>query len=811
MNKEPKPVDTPVLPSEFAADIDAYEAEIARYVAGALPGGVFKAKRVPRGVYEQRRDGTFMMRVRVAGGVLSAGQANVLAALSRTYASGWLHVTTRQDVQFHDVVLNNTPAIMRQLLSVGLTSKGGGGNTVRNVMSCPLAGICPSACFDVTVCAQAVTEYLVAQTGSYHLPRKYKIAFSGCGADCALAQVSDLGYVAVLRNGEPGFRLYAGGGMGARSRLGDVLFDWSPAHDILRVAETVRRLFDRLGDRQNRQRARLRFVFERLGLETFRDMFERELQVVIDEGVPAWRGELTCHTEGYAGISCGRNNREQSSPPDPAPPALTLRDGLRVIPQHQSGYVAVPLHLPMGFLPASDFDRIGELAGQFSREGAIRTTREQNMLIRFVAEADLPALAKALSRLDTDVLSSDPLDRFVACAGASTCRLGFCLARNAARACAAALADSDVSRQALEAIDLHVNGCANACGQHPIAGIGYFGLAQRVEGRLIPSYGITLGGRCNAAGARFGRYAGNVPAAALPAFTKALVMTFAARRLPGESFPAFTDRIGAETVDAMVARHAKLPDGAGRAAYARDLGADEPFSLAGRGAGECGAGVFEVIQQDLDSARRATAPFEILLPAARALLITRGVDARDAETVLHAFERHFLDTGLIPSGYRALIGRARGYLEGWQAAFDGQTATIAGLRDCVTALYATLDANLDFHPPEKTGQTTGVESSGRPTPEPAGSVDTSCAASAEQRDGNAVAELDLRGVACPMNFVKAKLRLETMQIGDRLAIRLDDGEPIANVPGSLKGEGQVVESMTACVDGHWRILVCKQA
>ncbi len=767
------------LPPNLAADIDVYEREVARFLAGDMPAAVFKAKRVPRGVYEQRKDGTFMVRVRVAGGVLNAAQARELAALSHEFGHGALHVTTRQDMQLHDVAIGNTPAIMRRLLTVGLTSQGGGGNTVRNVTACPYAGICPSERFDVTPCAQAVTEYLIGLVGSYNLPRKYKIAFSGCAADCALAQVADLGFIAMVQGGQPGFRVLAGGGMGAHSRIADTLHDWSPATDMIRVAETVRRLFDRLGDRNNRHRARLRFVFDRMGIEGFRRQYTDLMAEIIREGVPA---------------SSVPPLPEKPAPAEAlTPPRPKMWAGIRVIPQRQEDYVTVPLHAPLGFLPAGDLERIGEIAARYSAEAGVRTTRSQNLLLRSVKQTDLPTVIAELRSLDTDVLSPAPLDRFVACAGASTCRLGICLARNAATACADALAKAGMARETLDDMEFYVNGCTNACGQQPIGMIGFFGVAHRSGERLVPCYGITLGGRCGTDGARLGTFVGKVPAAALPACVLDIARDFGTGRARGESFLKYFDRRGQAYFKAMVDRHAAIPSIADHPQFYRDLGAKEDFSLAGRGAGECGAGVFEVIQQDLVAAKKAVAPFDILLAATRALLITRGVDAQDPDTVLREFERHFIETGLVPEEFRALLTRARGYAQGWQAALDGQETDIMRLRDRVERLYSTLDANLEFHPPERLAQT----------------ASTAAARSVPAREEVAV-ELDLRGVACPMNFVKAKLKLEAMNIGDTLAIILDDGEPIRNVPVSFQNEGQEVGELVNLGDGHWRVCVRKK-
>ncbi|NQT91498.1 MAG: hypothetical protein HQ559_01965, partial [Lentisphaerae bacterium] len=671
------------LPEDLSEDIDAYEGEVQRFLAGDLPAGVLKAKRVPRGVYEQRQDGTYMVRVRVAGGTLTRAQTRELSRLSAEFGNGVLHATTRQDVQLHDVSIENTPGVMRRLMAAGLTSKGGGGNTVRNVTACPYAGICCHEGFDVTPFAHAVTQYLIPLVGSYNLPRKYKIAFSGCATDCALAQVSDLGFIAEVRDGEPGFRVVAGGGMGANSRVADEFIDWTPVSEVIRIAETVRRLFDRLGNRGNKNRARLRYVFEKIGVDAFKEQFLQERETVEKDGVPEWQGEVPLNHEQAAGH-----------------PALEVMDGIRCLAQRQEGFVAVPIHLPLGFIPADDFARIGDVVSRFSGEGGLRTTRMQNLLIRFVARENIHALADELGKLRTDVLSPVPLEHFVACAGASTCRLGLCLARGAARACAPALDNPMIAADTLDAVEIYMNGCPNACGHQPVGPIGFFGAAQRSEDRLVPCYRVTLGGRCNNGGARLGTAVGQVPARALPVFLATLVRDFQDCRHEGESFPSYFDRTGNEHFEEIVNRHAEVPAYEDDPGFYRDFGVEEDFSLAGRGAGECGSGVFEVIQDDLAAARKAVEPFDVILPAARALLITRGVDAQDIDTVLREFETHFVDAGLVSADFRPLLSRARGYAEGWQQAFDGQEDAVGRLLERVELLYSTLDANLEFHPPD---------------------------------------------------------------------------------------------------------------
>jgi sulfite reductase (ferredoxin) len=486
--------------------------------------------------------------------------------------------------------------------------------------------------------------------------------------------------------------------------------------------------------------------------------------------VPAWSGEPAV--------------MEDAPGPD-GPPEAVMREGIRVIPQRQSGLVAVPLHLTLGFLSASDLAKIGTLAETFSQEKGLRATRSQNMIIRHVPEDRLSGLVGGLRGLETDVLSPAPLQRFVACAGASTCRLGLCLARGAAKACADALARSGLSRKTLDALDIHINGCANSCGQQPVGPIGLFGVALRSGDRLVPAYAVSIGGYCGANGAKIGKVVGKVPVRALPDLLAVIGLDFEKNRVGSESFTAYAERRGLAHFEGLVAAHAAIPSYEERPDFYRDAGADEDFSLAGRGAGECGAGVFEVIRQDLEAAKQGDGLFGSLLPAARALLITRGVDAREPDAVFREFEGHFIGAGLVSDEFRALLDRAREFVGGRQAALDGQEQAVVRLREGVELLFSTLDANLEFHPPEAAGgKKCGAEST-------------------------RTAELNLRGVPCPLNFVKAKLRLETLAIGDTLSLILDDGDPVRNVPVSLKGEGQQVVETTDLKNGHWRVTIRK--
>jgi sulfite reductase (ferredoxin) len=777
------------LPDELAHDIEQHATDVDRFLKGELSASILKSRRVPRGIYEQRKNGTYMVRVRVPGGAITAAQTRALAQVASRYGGGTLHVTTRQDIQMHDVKIEETPAIMRELFKAGLTSKGGGGNTVRNVTACPYAGVCPSERFDVTPCVAAVTEYLIPLPGSYNLPRKYKIAFSGCGADCALAQVNDLGFIAHVRDGVPGFRVYAGGGMGAESRVADRMEEWVPSGEVIRIAEAVRRLFDRLGDRRNRRKARLRFAVERAGADTFRAMFREAVRGAGEEGVPA------CVARADLG-------EPPAAPPWDYRALLTQAGGLSVLRQRQPGLVAVPLCLPMGEVSWKTLEALADIAERFSGEKMLRATQDQDLMLRFVRESDLGALRGELDRaLGSDVSRHAAFSAFTACTGAATCRLGLCLAQNAAGACAERLAGAGLDPATLRSADIRINGCPNACGQHPIGTIGLFGAAQRVGERMVPAYRVLLGARRGEGRVRLGLAAGAVPARALPAFLASLLQDFQDGRKSGEAFADYFDRRGLTHFQSVLQGHTAAPRYEEDPEFYRDWGRDEDFSLAGRGQGECGAGVFEVIAEDLsaaakalDEAQKAADPgpalYGGLLAAARALLITRGIDSQDPGVVMKSFETHFVESKLVDDSFRGLLAGAQAYRAGGLTALTGRRDEIRRLLDRVELLYSTMDAELRFHVPE--------------------AVAPSAAAATTDGSGPPTSEMDLRGVACPMNFVKAKLRLETLDVGATLAVLLDDGEPAQNVPASFRNEGQEVVDLRATGNGQWRMVVRKK-
>jgi sulfite reductase (ferredoxin) len=736
-----------------------------------------------------------MVRVRAAAGALSAEQVECIADLADRFANGVLHVTTRQDIQLHGVDIANTPEIMRRLQRVGLSTRGGGGNTVRNVTACTFAGICPSEQFNVEPYVFAVTEYLIGLEESYRLPRKYKVAFSGCAADCALATVTDLGFVACWQAGQPGFQVFGGGGMGGSSRIGDLLVPFLPATEAVRAAEAGRQLFNEIGDREHRHRARLRHAARRLGAEQFRARFLETLDAVRNRGETPVLTALAQATAAETVPSTAASG----------PPALDNGHGCGIYRQRQEAFVAVPLFLTLGDITAADFRELGRLAGKYSAEQALHATQGQHLSIRFVEQSQVPRLAEAVDRINPALLAYRPVHAFVTCTGAATCKLGLCLSRNLTAACGKALEQAGVKNETLQQVDTRISGCPNSCGQHHIGSIGLFGGAKRSGDCMLPGYHIMIGGRRGVDTVRFGTSLGFVPAKAVPALVADLYRDYENNHYSQETFADYADRVGISHFQSLYDRYTSLPTYAQKPAFFRDWGSDQDFSLAGRSAGECGAGVVELIQQDLQQARNALAAatvpnddgrnlLDALLATAHALAVTRGVESREAVAVLSAFEKHFVDTGLVDGEFRALLVKGRAAATAG-AGLPGASAPISRLLSAVEALYHGMNEKFEFAPEAAaaTGKT------------PPRGADTA------SDKGEPVAEMDLRGIPCPLSFVKAKLAVEKLPPNQSIAFCLDAGEAADNVPASFRKEGYQVQERVTDDQGQKTLVVWQKA
>jgi len=779
------------LPPSLSDDLDKLEAMIEDVKANRVSAAQLRAFRVPLGVYEQRKGGTFMLRVRCPAGSVLADQMRTLASVACEYGNGLLHVTTRQDIQVHDVALDAIHPALLRLQTAGLSTKGGGGNTVRNVTACCAAGVCPHEAFDVSPYVIGVTEFLLPDPANYQLPRKYKIAFSGCGRDCAGATVNDLGLIAKEYKGQRGFTVYVAGGMGARSRVGDLLEEFVSEGEVHLIAESVKRVFDKHGNRKNRSKARLRFLVEQIGLDRFRALYRAELAELRKRHVsaPEFR-------------DLPRRKADVETPAELAKGFDVWRER-NTAAQKQAGYFVVHIPLILGDIQVDTMAKLADVVATHG-EGMVRTTQWQNLMLRWVSRAELPAVHWQLQALGLAETPAPVIRNAVACAGASTCKLGICLSRGLARALIGELQRSGLDLASFEDLKIQISGCPNACGRHPVADVALFGAARRVEGRPVPHYVLQLGGRVAEGETRLAQGKQILPARNVPAFVAAFLKAFhESPEYP--DFDAFLQANGKEIARQIADRHKAVPSFDEDKNHYYDWGAEVPFSLAGRGPGECGAGVSELIEVDLSSAREAAEGerlFEATALASRALLVTQGLEAANDAEAIALFEKHFVDRGLVSSSFRSITSMAREWARrgGAGTRFDAPSEQVKSMVQAVQDLYDNMDPSLRFHPPASEDES--LSSDECPS-------DCACAAApmvkSPQESVRPDREVDLRQVGCPLNYVKTTLALEQMSPGEVLAVLLND-EGARNVPHSAERDGHETLSATK-EEQHWRVVI----
>ncbi|HET9575637.1 MAG TPA: sulfurtransferase TusA family protein [Nitrospira sp.] len=807
------------IPPTILEEIETFEKEAMRMLSGEIVNDLFKPFRLQYGIYGQRQPGVQMVRIKIPFGGITANQLRRVAELSERYTTGVGHVTTRQDIQLHFAELKDVPTIMRGLAEVGLTTREACANTVRNVTGCHLAGVCQGEVFDITPYAKTVAYHLLRNPLNQSLPRKFKIAFSGCKHDCALTPIHDIGLLAAKKeDGTIGFRMVAGGGLGSAPRIAQVLREFTPMEELIPSIEAVIKVFDTLGNRKNRNKARMKFVIEKLGFAEFRRRWEEtyvsmgyarpnneplKLLQHQDEPVP-----LIMPTPRNSKASGIQTNGHVQGMQQETPFEMWKRTN--VVPQKQTGYVAAVIKLFMGDLTAGQMLHIADLADRYSN-GNIRTTINQNMIIRWIPESQIGDLYADLASQGLSDPGAELVEDIIACPGTDTCGLGITSSKGLARALAEVFPAGRVPED-LKDVSVKISGCHNACAQHHIATIGLHGVGKRIGEHTAPFYELHLGGKVNGT-AKIGQMTVKLPAKAVSAAITHLIDVYRRDRNTGEGLPAFIDRVGKNALKDELIPYTIVPAFADDPTFYYDWEGEEEFVLEDLGPGECAGGALEMIEngileadQELYQAKlladnhqyavSVNKSYRAVLAAAKALLVTEGLEpSSDSETFIE-FDSRIAQKGVVPAIYRELNKKV--------GDLGPKETTAESARDKMAFAKGFVDACR-----------TATDKMGK---------DLKLAAAKEEKTQPAAAQVkpaapvptgasvyDLRGVACPLNYVKTKLKLEMMDAGEKLEVWLDAGEPIKNVPMSLKNDGHLVHLQEALEPeaAHYRILVEK--
>ena len=833
------------IPSTLNGDLDYTQSLIDQFKAGKIQAGQLKSNRVPMGIYEQRKNQHYMLRLRCAGGLVTPEQLAKIAFVGHQLSTSHLHVTTRQEIQIHNVDIEDAIPALKKLEKVGISSAGGGGNTVRNMMVDDRSGLTADEEFDVYPYVEELTSRLIAEKDSFTMPRKYKVAIDISVATANYSYIADLGLQARIKDGQRGFRVLIAGSAASNAHTGWEVFDFLPEKDLYRAAKALKNWFHKYGNRRNRHKARMRYVFYKYGTEEAKRLYLEEFEELKKDGSIDFEAPtlpLEHHKPNFPALNAStdfetwkhRYAHKQTN-------AEGLKENL--------WYAYIPLR--HGNNSTDFFAEVAEYLGNYGND-VIRFTKKEQIQVRNIPEeylTNIYAFFKKLGvyQIDYPVVVTN----LTCCTGADTCRLGICLPKGAIDGIAKQLLNSDLNLDAIPDFELRMNGCTNICALATWGDLGFSGRVGRVGDDPYPAYTIWLPVKGKH---EIDLQQGYIAAKKIPAFVEDYLRDVIAEQANYTDYYEYVAKRGVNIVKDLIAKYKEVAPYSEEPDTFFDFGDDEKFSLIKYGMAECSAGLFDIIEIDQDTIREKRKEVELLMgnipqgvPADlqsdgkqatskiekllhdivfsenRMLLVTRGLAPRTDEDVYNGFEKEFIAAGIIPQKFKVLTDKARN-----NESLIAEKPLIDELADLLNDLYQNMDDSLQFKLPaaqsptdftentdskEKSAESNSKEEKSVSSVKSVGQKDTS---ENEQKSSAGEPEAispdvkkDFRGVMCPMNFVKTKIALTPMQSGQILEILLDDGAPIENVPGSVKNEGHTILS-TEKVENYWKVLIKKK-
>jgi sulfite reductase (ferredoxin) len=538
-----------------ANEIERFSTSVQDRLEGRVDEERFKALRLQHGIYGQRQEGVQMVRVKIPGGQLNPQRLRALADVTEKYAEiDHCHITTRQDVQVHFVPLRHVPATMRRLLETGLTTREACGNTIRNVTSCALSGVCPREHTDINKHMDGAVEHFLRNPLNQQMPRKFKISFSACESDCAQSMIHDMGIIAVKKGDKFGFKVVAAGGLGHKPHEAITVEEFIEEHELLYVMEAVVSMHNKYSDRVKRAKARIKFLVDRFGVDGFLAKYREELA----------RSREALATKPYpkAPWSAGSTTVEAPGPGAPR----------KVYAQKQQNLNVFPIAIPLGQMTAAQLRGAADLLDANGLSD-IRTTQDQNLIVVGVPNEKVAVLRAGLAKFDMKEPQAG--DNVVACPGTSTCRLGITSSMEIGAKLNGGKHD----------LRVRASGCHNGCAQPESGDIGIFGEGKRMHGKLIPHYQLYLGGS-GMGGGGIGLHGPSIPTARIETAIERVKTAYDQSRNGDETFFAWTRRQGVDYFNTLLADLTKV-EATDLAAVLRDHGFDTDFKVLQLGGGEC--------------------------------------------------------------------------------------------------------------------------------------------------------------------------------------------------------------------------------
>lgn len=647
------PTNNPQINPLDQKDIDELSSRIDAFKRGKEDEERFKHYRLTRGVYGQRQEGVQMFRIKIPYGRLTPDQLERIADLSEEYTNARMHLTTRQNIQLHYVRLDDSPAIWSGLAETGMNAREACGNTVRTVTASATAGVHPNEPFDVGPYAQAVTDYFLRNPICQEMGRKIKMAFSATEADAAFTYFHDFGFIPRVVDGERGFRVVVGGGLGAVSMVAKPVSEFMPTDEILPFLEAAIRVFDRYGERQKRMKARMKFLIKSMGLETFLELVEEEKHGLANLSIPIAVPETTKpqFSDNYTDEVVAPN------------PGFDTWKATNVHPQKQKGFVFVQVRIPLGNLTSAEARKVADLVRQFAAAD-IRVTVNQGLLFRFVREANLPALYNGLAALGFGAPGFHGTSDVTACPGTDTCALGVTNSTGLADHLSTFIQEEYPDYVYEQNLRIKISGCMNSCGQHMAAQIGFHGssIRDKKNNWLVPAMQVVLGGGVRPDGTGFiAQKVIKLPTRRIPQALGLVLDHYEAERESDELFIDFVQRLGKRHFYQLLKPLADTETFT--EADLIDWSEDNPYRQS-IGVGECAGAALDLvgtILQDAVTKRNdaftyaaegaydyaAYYAYTALVVGAKALLLAADVDCNTHKGIMQDFQEHYVTNGLI--------------------------------------------------------------------------------------------------------------------------------------------------------------------
>lgn len=625
----------------------------------------FRSFRLARGVYGQRQPGVQMIRIKLPYGKLSAEQFICIADVADKYATEKMHATTRQDFQIHYVKLTDSPQLWADLEAKGITLKEACGNTVRNVTGSATAGIDPEEAFDVTPYAHAFYEYFLRNPICQEMGRKFKVSFSSSDKDTAFSLMHDIGYIPVMKDGVKGFRVAVGGGLGSQPSPGHLVYDFMPADKIIPFAEACIRVFDRYGERASRGKARIKFLINKIGIETFMELVEAQKLAVINKTYVVDESIVPATVA-----------------PDKIFDAVTPIDQdqydrwvkTNTFTQKQDGYVGVHIRMQIGNILNETARKLAAIVQEGYAADDIRVTVNQGLLLRFVKPENLTSLFNKLNELGLAEPGFGSTADITSCPGTDTCNLGIAssygITKELERVMKAEYPDIIYNND----IQIKISGCMNACGQHSAANIGLQGMTIKKGALVMPALQILLGGGFD--GENNWTIADKivkVPSKQAPDAFRTILEDYDSNKTEGEYFNAYYKRqVAADKMYffTLLKAHTELPAEVPND-YFTDWGTNEEYVKA-IGVGECAGVILDLVGTLIEEAKvkfeKSVSTMEkgswehsiyhsynSFIVGAKALLVGEGVKCNTQFGIMEDFDKHFVEKGLIDFGGETFV------------------------------------------------------------------------------------------------------------------------------------------------------------